>query len=510
MTSSAIARSRAMLIGLLAAGAALGAGHLTASIISAPSSPFLAVGNTAIDLTPAAVKEFAISVFGTSDKLALLTGMAGMIALLAIVAGLLSRRRWWPGALLIGVFGLVGAAAVLTRPDVTGAGTLIAPLVSLIVGVAVFVWLHHAALAAETSEDVDTGRRQFLTTSVIVAAGAGAAGIAGGLITRNAGVESSKRAAAAAIPRIPAPPIPFGADFVSSGTPTFVTTNRDFYRIDTALTVPQLRAEDWHLRLHGMVDRELVLSYEDLLRRRLEHRTITLTCVSNDVGGPLISNANFLGVPVRDLLLEAGVQRGGQQLFTTSTDGYTAGTPLDVLLEPNRGALLAVGMNGEPLPAEHGFPVRMVVPGLYGYVSATKWLVDAEVTTFGREHYWQQRGWAQQAPIKTQSRIDRPRTRDVVPAGPVTIAGIAWAQHTGIDRVEVRADDGPWVQAELATDVSRDTWRMWRAPIALPAGEHTVECRATDRTGQIQTPLRSPVAPDGATGWHSVSFTCRG
>lgn len=504
MTSVPIPRLRAAVAGLLATGAALGAGHLAAGLAGGPS-PFVAVGGALIDLTPDPVKELAISLFGTADKLALQTGMVLVIALLAAVAGLLSRRRWWPGAIVIGLFGLIGVAAAMSRPS----DGVAAALTSLVVGVVVFWLLHHTAeMAGEAPAEVDAGRRRFLITSSLVVLAAGAAGIVGGFLQRGAGVISSQLAAAARIPKVSVPPIPPGADFVASGTPTFLTSNRDFYRIDTALVVPQVRAEDWRLRLHGLVRRALVLSYDELLQRRVEARTITITCVSNEVGGGLISTATFVGVPVRDLLLEAGVRPGAQQLFTTSVDGYTAGTPLDVLLEPDRGALLAVNMNGEPLPTEHGFPVRMVVPGLYGYVSATKWLVDAEVTTFDRQHYWERRGWARQAPIKTESRIDRPRAGSVVPAGPVTVAGIAWAQHTGIDRVEARADGGRWQPAELATDVSRDTWRMWRATLDLPPGGHVVECRATDRTGRTQTPERRPVVPDGATGWHAVEFTC--
>ncbi|MDA3629587.1 molybdopterin-dependent oxidoreductase [Saccharopolyspora sp. WRP15-2] len=503
MTPVPIPRMRAAVVGLFATAAALGSGHLVAGITGTRTSPLVAVGNSVIYLTPEPVKEFAIAVFGTGDKMALMVGMTLVIALLAVCAGLLSRRRAWPGAALIAVFGLVGVSAAVASSD----GGLAAALTSLVVGVVVFWWLHHVAGMASTGLDSD--RRRFLITTGITLVGAGVAGLAGSFLQNATGVSTSRRTAAARIPEVPSPPVPRGADFASSGTPTFLTANRDFYRIDTALTVPQLRAEDWQLRLHGMVQRELVLSFDDLLRRRLEARQITLTCVSNQVGGNLISTATFTGVPVRDLLLEAGVRTGAQQLFTTSVDGYTAGTPLDVLLEPDRGALLAVEMNGEPLPAEHGFPVRMVVPGLYGYVSATKWLVDAEVTTFDRPHYWERRGWARQAPIKTESRIDRPQPGPPVPAGAVTVAGIAWAQHTGIDRVEVRADGGPWQVAELAVDVSRDTWRMWRAVLQLPPGEHVIECRATDRTGQTQTPRRQGVVPDGATGWHSVRITCR-
>ena len=492
-------------IGLLAVAAALAVGHLLAAITGPNSSPYLAVGNTAIDLTPEPVKAFAIQQFGTADKIALLVGMALVIAALAVAGGLLSRRRPWPGVLLIGAFGLLGVAAVGVRPDFT-AVALLAPLASMVAGIWAFVLLHRVASAERTEPRTD--RRRFLTTSVSLAASAGVAGAVGAFAGRGSAADESRRLVGARIP--PVGPPPPGADFTASGTGTFLTPNPAFYRIDTALSVPQLSAEDWRLRLHGMVDRELDLGYEDLLRRRLITRPITLACVSNEVGGNLISTAEFYGVPVRDLLLEAGVRPGAQQLFTTSADGFDTGTPLDLLLESDRDAMLAIGMNGEPLPAEHGFPVRMVVPGLYGYVSATKWLVDAEVTTFDRQHYWERRGWAKQGPIKTESRIDHPKRRSAVPAGPVTFAGIAWAQHTGVARVEVRVDGGPWREAELATDVSRDTWRMWRVTFSLPPGEHVAECRATDRAGYTQTEQRRPVVPDGATGWDSVVFSCTG
>ncbi|MCW2633143.1 MAG: sulfite oxidase-like oxidoreductase, partial [Pseudonocardia sp.] len=332
------------------------------------------------------------------------------------------------------------------------------------------------------------------------------AGVVGQLRFGSGGIEDSRRAVAGLKPATPAPAIPAGADFAAAGTPPFLTPNADFYRIDTAnLLIPRTTAEAWSMRIHGMVDRELKLSYADLMSRPLVEKTITITCVSNEVGGELISTSNFVGVPLRDLLMEAGVQPGASQIFTTSEDGWTCGTPTDVVMEADRGALLAIGMNGEPLPLEHGFPVRMVVPGLYGFVSATKWLADMELTTFeARQSYWLKRGWGQKAPIKTQSRIDKPKAFERVAAGRVTVAGVAWSQHRGVDRVEVRADNGPWVVAELATEVSTDTWRMWRAHLDLGPGSHTLYCRSTDRTGATQPVERVDPIPDGATGWHSV------
>lgn len=256
-----------------------------------------------------------------------------------------------------------------------------------------------------------------------------------------------------------------------------------------------------------MADRELRLSYDDLRSRRLIEAPITMTCVSNEVGGSLISNAMFLGVPLADLLAEAGVRPGATQIVSTSVDGFTTGTPVDVVTD-GRDAMLAIGQNGRPLPVEHGFPVRMVVPGLYGFVSGCKWITDIELTTFEAfTPYWEQRGWAERAPIKTQSRIEAPRPDATLPAGRVTVAGTAWAQHTGIAAVEVRADGGGWQAAELADEVDIDSWRMWKNTLELPPGRHRLQVRATDRSGYTQTPQPSLTIPDGATGWHTVTVS---
>ncbi|MDX8034054.1 molybdopterin-dependent oxidoreductase [Lentzea sp. BCCO 10_0856] len=492
--------TRTILIGLVSVAAALAAGHLVAGLVSPLASPFLAVGNTAIDLTPHPLKDFAIRTFGENDKLVLLGGMAVALAGLGVVAGLLSRRSPWPGTALAGVLGLLGIAAVLARPTTT-AWSVVAPVASLVVGVAAFRWLWSQAPV------VAPGRRRFLLSTAAIAAGAGVAAVGGQWLAGRVDVEASRRGITLR-PRETAPEIPFSADFSREGTPAFLTPNEKFYRVDTALTVPRLRAEDWRLRVHGMVDNEMVLTYDDLLRRPLVEKTITLVCVSNEVGGPYISTSNFIGVSLPDLLRDAGVRPGADQLATRSVDGWTCGTPVASIMAPGSNALLALGMNGEPLPLERGFPVRMVVPGLYGYVSATKWLVDAELTTFDAfDPYWAQRGWAKKAPVKVMSRVDRPKSFERVPAGRFVAAGIAWAQHIGIDRVEVRIDGGPWQQATLSTEVNVDTWRMWRVELDLQPGNHTVECRATDRNGYTQTNDRAAPIPDGATGWHSMVFT---
>ncbi|MEU4444311.1 molybdopterin-dependent oxidoreductase [Actinosynnema sp. NPDC050801] len=512
-------RLTAALVGLLGVAAALAAGHLVAGVVGPPASPFLAVGNTAIDFTPSPLKDFAVRTFGTNDKLVLLLGMAVVLLAAAAVAGLLSRRSPLPGTVLAAALGLLGVAAVLYRPDLGQLGVL-APIASLVVGVVVFRWLHAKASATAlpataspattpptTAPSTADGRRAFLVASGATAVGAGLSALVGQFASGRVDVEASRKAVGGLKPTTPAPAIPAGADFAAEGTPTFITPNADFYRIDTALSVPRIRAEDWVLRVHGMVDRELTLRYDDLRRRDLVERTITMVCVSNEVGGPYISTANFVGVPLRDVLLEAGVRPGADQLFSTSADGWTAGSPVDVVLEQERGALIALGMNGEPLPLEHGFPARLVVPGLYGYVSATKWVVDLELTTFdAKRGYWLDREWARRAPVKVMSRIDRPEGLATV-SGRVVATGVAWAQPTGVERVEVRVDNGPWRTTTLSEDVNGSTWRMWRIELDLPPGGHTIESRATDKSGSTQPQARVAPIPDGATGWHSIFFT---
>ncbi|KAA9165015.1 molybdopterin-dependent oxidoreductase [Amycolatopsis acidicola] len=477
--------------------AALAAGHLVAAFVGFNASPYLAVGNAAIDLVPAWLKEFATSTFGTADKTVLLLGMAVVMLALAVVAGLISRERPLPGQLFIGAFGVLGIAAVWFRPDL-GQAALFAPAVSLLTGVTVFRILHRGA----TERGLSGSRRSFLITVV----GAGVLGAIGqGLGTRK-DASGSRAAVGPLVPAQPAPEVPVDADFARFGTPSFITANNDFYRIDTALVVPQVRTEDWSLRIHGMVDKEITFSYEDIRSRPLVERIITLCCVSNPVGGEYISTARFIGVDLAELLDEAGVRQGAEQLFSTSSDGFSAGTPVSTVMEKGRGAMLAIGMNGEPLPIEHGFPARLVVPGLYGYVSATKWVTDLELTTWdAKQAYWLQRGWSAQGPIKTESRIDS-ANGTVVP-GKVRVAGIAWAQHTGIEKVEVRVDQGPWQETLLSAEVNTDSWRMWWAQLDAAKGSHTVTVRATDKSGYTQTEEIADVVPDGATGWQTITFS---
>ncbi|MGH8969538.1 MAG: molybdopterin-dependent oxidoreductase, partial [Actinomycetes bacterium] len=350
-------------------------------------------------------------------------------------------------------------------------------------------------------------RRGFLKAALAV----GAVAALGGAVRQSLG--GSAAAAQRAGVRLPRPggaarPVSPGSMLDVKGITSHLTSNESFYRVDTALRVPDVPIDGYTLRIHGMVDQDLELTFEDLLSRRMVERRITLTCVSNPVGGEYVGNATWLGVPVRDLLEEVGVRGGADAVKSTSADDMTIGTPLAALTDPDRDALIAVGMNGEPLPLAHGFPVRMVVPGLYGYVSATKWLVDVEVTRFADfKAYWSTRGYSEKAPIKTSSRIDVPRSFDQLNAGRVPVAGVAWSQDRGIRKVEVRVDGGRWQEADLAELDNIDTWRQWVWMWDSDPGPHTLEVRATDDTGYTQTSERAPIAPNGSTGWHSVNVT---
>jgi DMSO/TMAO reductase YedYZ molybdopterin-dependent catalytic subunit len=514
VSTTSLSRRVAATIGVLAVWAALGVGHLVAGLISPASSPYLAVGDTVIRLSPEPLTEFAKTNLGTNDKPVLLVGIFVVITLIAAAAGLASRTRPTWGVRVVTAMGVIGAAAVIYAP-VFAPLDLVAPAVATVAGIVAFRWLHQLGLRARTPAPDGSGvsRRTVLVGgSAAVGLGALASAAGGTLLAR--GVQSSRDDVTAQLARATyverATPVPAAAAFPQLGTPTFLTSNADFYRIDTALRIPTLSAAEWKLSIHGMVRQELTVSFADLVRRPLVERPITLTCVSNPIGGNLISTADFIGVPLRDILTEAGVDPAADQLFSTSADGWYTGTPTSVVMEPGRGALLAIGMNGEALPPEHGFPVRMIVPGLYGYVSGTKWVVDIEATTFAdpeKQGYWLQRGWSQRGPIKTMSRIDAPQGFANVTADTVTVAGVAWAQHTGIAKVEVRVDGGAWQPAVLSAEVSVDTWRMWHVELALPKGNHYVEVRATDKSGYTQTDQRADPIPDGASGWPSVRFT---
>jgi DMSO/TMAO reductase YedYZ molybdopterin-dependent catalytic subunit len=503
-------RRYAALAGLAAAAVALGVAELSAVLTGARSAPLVAVGGVVVDTVPAPVKEFAVRVFYTYDKLALLVGTVVIVAAFAALLGVLALRRRSYGLVGIALLGLAGAAGALSRHGASWTYAL-PSVIGALAGAGVLLLLFRDLGRSDIESGAESskisGRRRFLQLAA-GALGVGlVTGVAGRLLAGRRGVSAARAAVNLPAPVSAAPSLPAEVDRRLENLAPFVTNARDFYLIDTALSLPQIDPSTWQLRIHGRVRRPLTLTYEQLLARPMIERYVTLACVSNEVGGSLIGNARWLGVPIKDLLDEVGPLDGADQVVSRSVDGFTAGTPTAALLD-GRDAMLAVGMNGEPLPVAHGFPVRMVVPGLYGYVSATKWLAELELTNFRDfDAYWIRRGWSRQAPIKTESRIDTPRHRATVRSGRVTVAGVAWAQHRGVGKVEVRVDDGNWQPATLGAVPSIDTWRQWSWDWDARPGRHRLWVRATDNGGQTQPKDEQPPVPDGATGWHHIEVT---
>ena len=578
-------RTRALgaVAGVLAAAVAMGAAQFASGLGVPQSSPVFAVGQAAIDLTPAKVKDFAIAAFGANDKTVLLGGILVVLAASAAVAGMLAVRRLAFGVCALAILASIGLAAALTRPTAT-AGYVVPTLVGAAAGTFALTWLVRAAVrlgspldalfpsdllpeltdlaqpasppappapagladpagpaaprwppdAAHAAEPtVRAGpaysfivpahpddqvpsrwpaRRWFLISSGAAAAAAALGTLAGRNLINEHNIAATRAALRFPHPTVPAPPLPRGSDLNIPGLSSFitpVTPDDRFYRVDTALLVPQVDPATWRLRIHGMVRREVTLTFADLLRRPLIEAYVTLACVSNPVGGPYVGNARWLGASLADLIRQASPLAGADQLLCTSVDGFTSGTPLPVVLD-GRNALLAVAMNGTALPVVHGFPARMVVPGLYGYVSATKWVTDIEVTTFAAARaFWAQRGWSQQAPIKTESRIDVPAGGASLAPGRIPVAGVAWAQHKGVAAVEVRVNGGPWHEARLAAVPGIDTWRQWAWEWQASPGNYLIEARATDATGYTQTAAQVQTIPNGASGYPSAQVTVR-
>lgn len=495
------------LAGVVSAAVALGVGELVAALTGAADAPLVAVGDQVVKATPEPVKQWAISVFGTGDKLALQIGTAVILAVVAAGVGMAATRRLVYAIAAVVVFTGLGVAAAVTRP---AAGPLAAvpSLVAGVVALAVGWFLLRRAPVTEGEEAQDMrvyGRRRFLVTSIAAVGGAGVAVAVGRNVGLGSAVNEARDKVVLPAPASPAPPRPANVSLDVEGLSSYITPNDDFYRIDTALVTPNVLPGDYTLRIHGRCANPIELTFEELLARPMIERDITLSCVSNEVGGGLVGNARWLGVPLADLLAEVRPDASADQLVGRSADGFTAGAPTQLCAD-GRDAMIAVGMNGEPLPVEHGFPVRMIVPGLYGYVSATKWLTELELTSFADfDAYWIPRGWSTPTPIKTESRIDTPRRKAA--AGKVAVAGVAWAQHRGVNAVEVRVDDGAWQPARLSDVVSGDTWRQWVYEWDAAPGEHSLTVRATDGAGVVQTEQRTPVAPDGASGWHTVKVT---
>jgi DMSO/TMAO reductase YedYZ molybdopterin-dependent catalytic subunit len=512
--------------GMLTASVALGVAELAAAITGPQGAPVIAVGETAINLTPVPIKDFAIVHFGSHDKEALITGIVVLLVAFAALIGVLAVRRMAYGLAGLAVFAGVGVAAAVHLPN-AAAVDVVPTLAGVAVAVAALLILVRAVSAAfpaapAAPEDIPAAglpdrrrfliagppdRRRFLIAGAGAAALAAVAGGAGDKLLGRFSIASSRAAVRLPAPAVRAKAVPAGTDFRIPGLTPFFTSNSNFYRVDTDLVLPQVSPESWTLRIDGMVDRELELTFAELLRMPLTENDMTLVCVSNSVGGTYAGNARWLGVPLAGLLRRAGVKAGADQVLSSATDGMTISTPVATIMD-GREALLAVGMNGQPLPIAHGFPARMLVPGLYGYVSATKWVTRLTLTTFARQRaYWTQRGYTARAPIKTESRIDVPKPLAQVTAGRVAVAGVAWAPATGIAAVQVNVDSGPWHTAKLAAADGIDTWRQWMWAWDATPGLHTLQVRATDHSGVTQTPRRAQIFPDGASGWDSTVVT---
>jgi DMSO/TMAO reductase YedYZ molybdopterin-dependent catalytic subunit len=537
-----------MVAGLLAAAVAVGVGQLVAGVVAPDSSPVVAVGEASIDLTPPAVKDFAISAFGSNDKVVLVTGILAVLAVFAAIVGALAVRKLWYGMAGLAGFTAIGLAAALDRPTAGPSYALATLAGGAAAAIALTLLVRVAPRAVQASRPTqlprgDEGtaaapdspgsppaawtppdaaerfragrpvvapppeRRKFLVTGAVTAGAATVAYLGGRYLAEGTSVKRAQASLRIPRPVHPAPPLPAGSDLRIPGLSSFITPNGSFYRVDTAIVLPEVDPASWQLRIHGMVAKEITISFGELIRRPLTAEYITLTCVSNPVAGPYVGNALWVGASVASLLRQAGVRAGADQLLCTSADGFTSGTPLQTVMD-GRDAMLAVAMNGTALPVEHGFPVRMVVPGLYGYVSACKWITDIEVTTYASNvAYWAQRGWSQQAPIKTESRIDVPNGSTQLKPGTTRVAGVAWAQHKGIAAVEARVDNGPWHEAHLAAVPDIDCWRQWVWDWDATPGNHIIQARATDATGYTQTAFQAPPPPNGASGYPSVSVS---
>ena len=502
-----------MIAGVAAASVSLGVAQLVGIPFGARADARTAIASVAVDLTPGPIKEWAIQTLGSLDKLFVSVVVLVVIATIAAIAGTFETRRRPFGSAAIAAAGVLGCMAVLSRPGATALDT-IPTVAGAACGVgALRLFTRRFRDGPGEPKDradhdaPDAGRRRLMVFGLL---GFGlVSGVAGAVITRLVhSVAPERDSVTLPRPRRPAPPIPDDVQPKDVALPSFVTPSADFYRVDTAFIVPQLSRGDWRLRIHGMVDREATYSFDDLAHFDVVETVTTLTCVSNPVGGKLISTGIWTGYRLADLLAAAGVHGDADMMLSTSIDGFTAGTPVQALTD-GRAALLAVGLNGQPLPIEHGYPARLVVPGLYGYVSATKWVVEMELTRFDRaEAYWTRQGWAPRAPIKTESRIDVPKSGQRVPMGPVVFGGVAWAQNRGVRAVEVLIDDGVWQPAQQGASYSNETWRLWSFPWqAKSPGNHTITVRATDNTGAVQTADQVGAVPDGATGWHTVTFT---
>jgi DMSO/TMAO reductase YedYZ molybdopterin-dependent catalytic subunit len=532
--------SRLAFAGAVAIGAALATGELLAGLLPDVPSPLLAVARFIVDVQPAGAKELVVGLFGTADKLAFQVFIIVVALIVGAVLGRVSSRRPEVAAAVVVAFAAAGFAASLREPAVSAALAVGAAAVEALVGVLVLRRLVVLAAPpaapsgvlraterpakrvrvkgqrrdgdASRSSMPDWSRRSLLQAGGAIAVGSVFAGTIGRMLLE--GQAAPPPMPVGGLPVAPEPAeLPPGADIATAdlttqGLTPIVVPNADFYRIDTAFIPPTVDRATWKLRVFGLVDREVTLTYDELVALPIIEQYVTIACVSNEVGGNLVGNAKWTGVSLRTVLDMAGVQSSADQLVGRSVDGFTVGMPVEWVMDPSREPMIAVEMNGEALPREHGYPARLIVPGLYGYVSATKWVTELELTRFDQfEAFWVPRGWAAKAPILTQSRIDVPQNGASVAAGHVAVAGVAWAPDRGIGKVEVRVDGGDWAAAKLSSPISKTTWVQWLYDWTAASGTHLIEVRATDGTGDVQTDQQTPPAPDGARGHHTIQVS---
>lgn len=509
------AAGRAGIAGAVGAAVGIATGDVVAIVLGAPS-PVVAVADAAVDRAPGALLRAGIDAFAPFTK------PVAVLAVVAVVVGVgaavgrrsVARPRLpWAVAVPLAVVAALAAASIDTPVRSTISAVLAAAAGAATTGALV---RRAGPVRDGTTAPADDGpvaspldppgtRRSFL--------GLAAAGTAFAVLgpaslrrLRSSGPATPPPVAALPEPAYRGPVAATTFDGAVTGLTPAITPNDRFYRIDTSFIIPRVDVDTWTLEIGGLVERPRRLTYADLLAMPLVEEEVTIACVSNEVGDRLVGNARWLGVPLARLLEEAGVLPEGEQVMGRSVDGWTGGFPTAAALD-GRTALVAVGMNGEPLPYAHGFPARLIVPGIYGYVSATKWLAAIDLVPWERDGFWVPRGWSKLGPVKTQSRIDVPRTGTRVPAGPAVVAGVAWAPVRGVTKVEVSVDDGPWRTARLAGGAGPATWVQWLLDWEATPGAHRIRVRATDGDGITQTPVEQDVVPDGATGWHQVQVS---
>ena len=493
------------LLGIVSVGAGLASAQLIASTGNTLKNPVVSLGNRVIDHVPASIKEFAIRIFGTNDKSALVISILIVLLALSAQIGKLYFSKSQKKAYLL-IYSLSGVAAIASLFDAGANPFSLIPSIAAGLVTVLILRLFETKLATSEIGEIGWNRRELFKTVGIVGASAVIATSMGKFLQSRVSAQLQRLNIILPKPLsfLPVPPI--DPALTTPGLTTLFTSNREFYRIDTAISVPNIDVDSWRLKVDGLVNNPLEFTYEELSARPIIELDDTIACVSNEVGGTLVGNARWLGVRLDDLIREARPSSTADQIMGYSSDGFSAGFPLAAL--DGRDAMIAIGMNGEPLPLEHGFPARIIVPGLYGYVSATKWLTLIELTRFDKKQgYWVPRGWSAQAPIKTQSRIDTPQNGSYLAVGKAAIAGVAWAPTRGIIRVEVRVNNEPWRDATLGPELAKTTWRQWWIDWTATPGQASISVRATDGLGLTQSSNIVPLAPNGAEGWHTISVS---